>query len=113
MRAVVRGLAALMDDTDLHGRVYNVGCDAEITIDALADRVITLAGGGAKRYLPYDQAYAPGFEDPKRRVPDLTRLRDAIDFKPKYTLDDTLNDLIIAADPESKVQGPKSKVKSP
>lgn len=97
VRDVVRALTGLMNDPNLHGRVFNVGCDAEITIDALAQRVIALTGGGEKRYVPYDQAYERGFEDPQRRVPDLTRLRQAIDFKPRYTLDDTLKDLITTA----------------
>ena len=41
-------------------------------------------------YIPYDQAYAPGFEDMRRRVPDLNRIINLLDWSPQRTLDDIL-----------------------
>jgi UDP-glucose 4-epimerase len=98
VRDAVAAMTALLDDPAHHGRVYNLGSDAEISIDRLADLVIEMAGGDAgKRFVPYDQAFARPVDDPPRRVPDLTRLRAAIDFRPLYTLRRTLGELIDAA----------------
>jgi UDP-glucose 4-epimerase len=45
-------------------------------------------------HLPYEKAYGAGFEDIRRRVPDLTRLREAIGFQARYGLDDILAEVI-------------------
>lgn len=95
VRDVVTALVALMDDSAHAGGVFNLGSDREITIDALADAVIAAAeSDSAKRYVPFADAYRPGFEDTLRRVPDLTRIREAIGFRPGYPLDRTLRDLV-------------------
>jgi UDP-glucose 4-epimerase len=102
VRDVVRAMTDLLGDPRHHGGVFNVGSDDEMTIGELADRVIALAaahGGGAarKRLVPYAQAYEPGFEDPQRRVPDLSKIRRAIGFQPAFSLDQTLAELIALA----------------
>ena len=95
VRDVTPAMVALLDDPANHGEVFNLGSDHEISIDALADRVIELTGSTAgKQYVAYEQAYGPDFEDPPRRVPDLTKIRNAIGFRPAYSLDKTLADLI-------------------
>lgn len=95
VRDTVRALVALLESPEHHGRVFNVGSDHELTINQLADRVLALTGSPAgKRHLPYEQAYGPGFEDPPRRVPDLSRLRHAIGFANEYPLEQTLRELI-------------------
>lgn len=92
---VVGAMAALLGDSACHGRVYNVGSDEEHSINELADRIIALSGSKAgKRHIPYDQAYGAAFDDLKRRVPDLSRIRQAIGFKPTRNLDDILRELI-------------------
>ena len=66
-----------------------------MTINELADTVIRLAGGGASRRLvPYEKVYGPDFEDPAHRLPDVTRIREAIGFERRYTLEQTLSELI-------------------
>jgi UDP-glucose 4-epimerase len=104
VRDVVRAVVALLGDKRHHGQVFNVGADRELSIDELADLVIRLAGeaageptGSKKRYLPYEQAYDAGFEDPARRVPDLKKIRAAIGFERKHTLEQTVAELIALA----------------
>lgn len=98
VRDVVSAMVRLLGEQRHHGGVFNVGSDGELTIAALADRVIDLAGSAShKRLVPYERAYDAGFEDPARRVPDLTRLRRAIDYRPAYSLDQTLSELIALA----------------
>jgi UDP-glucose 4-epimerase len=69
------------------GGVFNVGNDEEISILNLAARVIAETGStsGIER-VPYEQAYAPGFEDMLRRRPSLEKLERAIGFRPRTPL---------------------------
>lgn len=96
VRDTVRACQALLENPAHHGQVFNVGADREITIEELADRVIARTGSTAgKRFISYEEAYDKQFEDMVRRVPDISKLREAIGFDPSYSLDDTLDDLIV------------------
>ena len=44
--------------------------------------------------MPYDQAYAPGFEDMRRRAPSLARLRETIAFDATRPLDEVIRDVL-------------------
>jgi len=77
------------------GHVFNVGNTEEITIRTLAERVIQLTGSDSPIcYVPYSEAYAPGFEDMRRRAPNLQKIKDLIGYAPRYTLDETLQRVI-------------------
>lgn len=92
---VVSALPKLLGRSECHGQVFNIGSDEEVSIGELADRVISMTGSPAGRVnVPYDQAYASGFDDLTRRVPDLTKVRAAIGFSPTKKLDDILGQLI-------------------
>jgi UDP-glucose 4-epimerase len=74
--------------------VFNVGSDRPISVAALADLVIrTLGSASEKRLLPYSEAYPSGFEDLKQRQPDLSRVRSAVGFQPRITLEQTIRDV--------------------
>ena len=91
---VVRALADLMEREDLYGEIFNIGTQAEITITGLAEKVRELVGSTPRsRYVPYDEAYEQGFEDMMRRVPDTTKIREAIGWAPRKTLDEIVNDV--------------------
>ncbi len=69
------------------GEVVNVGNDFEVTIEALASLVKERTGSSSPiEYVPYDQAYEPGFEDMFRRVPCLRKLETLTGFRPRTTL---------------------------
>jgi UDP-glucose 4-epimerase len=73
------------------GKVTNVGSQAEITILGLAEKVKEITGSSSPiKLIPYDEAYAPGFEDMMRRVPDTSRIESLIGWKPQISLDETL-----------------------
>lgn len=94
VRDVAAALPRLLGQPKAFGRVFNVGSDESISIDELADLVIrTLSSRSGKRFIPYDRAYATGFEDLRKRVPDLTRVRDAIGFRRSYALEQTIRDI--------------------
>ncbi len=88
---VARGLADLALCPDAAGQIFNVGNDREVTINDLAERIIRTTGSASRvTHLPYDQVYGEGFEDMRRRVPDLTKIRRAIGYKTTKDLDDII-----------------------
>jgi UDP-glucose 4-epimerase len=77
------------------GNVYNVGNDEEVTILQLAERVREAAGSSSEiRLVPYSEAYAEGFEDMLRRVPDVRRLERTIGFRPRTPLSEIIADVV-------------------
>jgi len=94
---VVGAVIALMQTPAAAGRVFNIGSEAPVSIAELARRVIALAGSSSSiTQQTYTEAYDRDFEDVRRRVPDLTRLRQAIDWQPRYDLDAIIRDVIAA-----------------
>lgn len=88
---VVGGIAALGTHPGAIGKVFNLGGNEEVTIEELALRVIALSDSASEIVrVPYDEAYGPGYEDMMRRVPDSTRARDLVGFRPSLGLDDIL-----------------------
>jgi len=95
VKDTVRAVAALAADPRAVGEIFNVGSAAEITILDLARRVLQRTASPAEiRLVPYDQAYAAGFEDMRRRVPDTDKIYDLIGWQPTLTLDQTLDEVI-------------------
>ncbi len=95
VRDVVAAVLGLLDEPKAVGQVFNVGSQEEISIRDLAERVRRLAGSVSKIvFVPYDQAYAQGFEDMLRRVPDIAKIRAAIGWSPRVALDDTIREVI-------------------
>lgn len=73
------------------GEVVNVGHDEEISILALAERVIaTLGSGSGIERVPYEAAYRPGFQDMPRRRPDLRKLERLTGFRPATGVDEVI-----------------------
>lgn len=91
VRDVVQALAALSLKDEAIGNLYNIGNTEEISMNGLAERVRDLAESNSSITLtPYTEAYGPGFEDMKRRVPDISRINELIGWKPTRSLDDIL-----------------------
>jgi UDP-glucose 4-epimerase len=92
---VVEALSELSERSEAVGQVFNIGNTEEITIAGLAELVIKLTGSDSEiQYVPYEKAYAPGFEDMRRRVPDLTKINKLIGYEPRCSLKDTLRRVI-------------------
>ena len=89
---VVWALEQLITREEAYGQVFNVGAQEEITIADLARKVRTQLGSSSEIvYVPYEEAYAAGFEDMPRRVPDISRLQQLTGFKPRATLTDIID----------------------
>jgi len=92
---VVEALIALMAETRAEGLVVNVGGTEEVTIKDLAHLVKEMTGSGSQiEYISYEKAYGPGFEDMQRRCPDISRIKELIDFEPKIDLRNIIQSVI-------------------
>jgi UDP-glucose 4-epimerase len=87
VRDTVEALTRLMATDKAVGEVVNIGNTEEVTIEELAKRVKERTGSSSPiTYIPYDQAYEPGFEDMLRRVPAIEKLYGLTGFRPKTSL---------------------------
>jgi UDP-glucose 4-epimerase len=76
------------------GDVYNVGGTGEVTIKQLAEQVLKVTGSTSTiTYTPYSEAYPPGFEDIQRRVPDISKIKNAIGWAPTKDLTQIISDI--------------------
>jgi UDP-glucose 4-epimerase len=92
---VVDCVIALLDRPEAAGRVYNIGSTEEISIEALADKVIEMTGSrSAKKYISYEEAYGRPFDDMMRRVPCLDRVREMTGYEPATSLTLTLEHIV-------------------
>jgi UDP-glucose 4-epimerase len=88
----VEGVLRLMDTDRAVGEVVNVGNTEEVTIEGLAHRVLERTGSSSPiEYVPYDQAYEPGFEDMMRRVPSVEKLCALTGFRPRTSLNEIID----------------------
>ncbi|MAS35249.1 MAG: nucleoside-diphosphate sugar epimerase [Anaerolineaceae bacterium] len=77
------------------GQVFNIGSNEEITIMELAQRVRQRTGSQSDiRLIPYDEAYEAGFEDFRRRIPSLDKIRQTTEWEPATSLDTTIDQII-------------------
>lgn len=92
---VVSAVLALMETPAALGRVFNIGSDQPVSILELAKLVVRLAGSASPiAFQSYTAAYDADFEDVRRRVPDLSRLKATIRYAPRYDLEAIVRDVI-------------------
>jgi UDP-glucose 4-epimerase len=76
------------------GEVFNVGGEGETTIQKLAEKIITNTQSKSKiTFTAYSDAYPAGFEDMQRRVPDITKAKTSLNWKPSRNLDQIISDV--------------------
>ena len=91
----VGALVALIDHPGAVGGVFNVGAPNEITMNGLAELVIERADSSSPIvHVPYEEAYAEGFEDVERRVPDIGKIERVVGWTPKLDLERIVADTI-------------------
>ena len=95
VRDVVRAMHELSESPAAIGQVFNIGSPEEITIADLAARVRDEAGSASEiQLMSYEAAYEAGFEDFRRRVPSLDKIRHTIEWEPTTSLDETIKQMI-------------------
>ena len=87
---VVEAIVGLTKHPNAPGQVFNVGSTDEISITSLAQRIQSVAGSNSPlEYVPYSKAYAPGFEDLQRRVPNTEWIRVLLSWSPRLSSNET------------------------
>ena len=88
---VVEALIALSGHPGAVGEIFNIGSDQEISIIDLASRVKSITGSRSEiTLIPYEKAYEEGFEDMRRRVPSIAKIRELIGYTPTLDIDGIL-----------------------
>lgn len=112
----VEAILALSDCPQAVGQVFNIGSTEEVSVEQLAAKVLALSANGdaaeagdedqsahqaARRplqdrivYVPYEQAYAAGFEDMRKRLPDISKIQTYTGWTPQRSLEATLLDVV-------------------
>ena len=86
---------ALLKIETLNTEIFNLGNEDPVTINQLAERVISLTGTQSKiKHVPYQVVFSKNHGDIIKRVPDLTKLKQFIGYTPKYSLDDIIKDCL-------------------
>ena len=102
---VIRAMVELATCSDAVGEVFNIGSEEEISIKDLAKKIIKLTGSSSMvEYIPYEEAYGEGFEDMKRRVPDISKIKRFIGWQPEVSLDELLKKVIAYEREATKVR---------
>jgi len=91
----VEAILRLLDEPAAVGEPFNIGGTREISVMELAELIRERTGSASRiELIPYEQAYARGFEDMRRRVPDTTKLRELTGWEPSRSLEEILDDVI-------------------
>jgi UDP-glucose 4-epimerase len=90
----VQAIVAMAANDATIGDVFNVGGTGEVTIEQLAEQVIKVTGSKSPiTYTAYSDAYPAGFEDIQRRVPDISKVKNAIGWAPTKDLTQIISDI--------------------
>jgi len=93
---VIEALIAVAFSINTVGKVINIGNDFEISINALAEKIIKETNSNSKiQYMPYEYAYGEGFEDMERRVPNIDLIKQLVGWEPRRDLSIIISDIAI------------------
>jgi len=92
---VVNGLVSLMNSDKAFGQVFNIGSKNEITILDLARKIIKMTNSSSEiTFVSYENAYGKNFEDMRKRVPDITKIANTVDYSPSVGLERIIKSVI-------------------
>jgi UDP-glucose 4-epimerase len=90
----VRALLLVIDSDKAIGQVFNIGNNQQISIMELAKKVIEVTGSSSEiEQISYEKAYPAGFEDMQRRVPDISKIKQVLGWKPEIDLNQIIKDI--------------------
>jgi UDP-glucose 4-epimerase len=88
---VVDALVLLMDSRESIGEAFNIGSTNEITITELAQKVIKLTNSTSEIiYKKHSEVFGDRFEEPQRRVPDISKIKKVVGWQPNQSLDEVI-----------------------
>lgn len=87
----VRALVDLSQCRQAEGEIFNIGSPEHVTIKQLARLVkARIHSASTLEFIPFEKAYGPDFEDSPCRICDLRKIRKAIKYRPRYSLEDII-----------------------
>jgi UDP-glucose 4-epimerase len=90
----VKAILALAGNDKTIGEVFNIGGKGEISILELAKLIIKQTKSKSEiTFTDYEDAYAAGFEEMVRRVPDITKIKLQIGWEPDVSLNTIIDDV--------------------
>ena len=95
----VAAIVGLAECADANREVFTTGPTEERTILGLAQKLLASVHGSddveaGVRFVPYEEVFGADFEDMRRRVPDITKIRSTIDWEPRVGLDETIRRVV-------------------
>ncbi|WP_227134345.1 GDP-mannose 4,6-dehydratase [Halorubellus salinus] len=95
VRDAVEAVHELMNTPAANGHVFNIGSSQPVSINELAERVLEITGSDSRvEHIPFEEAFDEDFEEPTRREPDVSKLRETIGWAPETSLDRILEDVV-------------------
>lgn len=92
---VIDAIVLLSKSSKAIGQVFNIGSTEEVTIMELAERVKAATNSTSEIIkVPYEKAYKKGYEDMRRRIPDISKIKHAVEWEATTTLDETIAQMI-------------------
>jgi UDP-glucose 4-epimerase len=92
---VVGGVVKIAECEEAVGDIFNIGSDVEVSIGDLARKVKEVTSSSSPiEFVSYERAYGQGFEDMRRRVPDLSKIRALIGYEPRTDLDSIVSSVV-------------------
>ena len=91
---VIDAVMAIAFAENTVGKVINIGNNFEISMKELAQKIIVETNSNSEIvYVPYEEAYGPGFEDMERRVPNIDLIKQLVGWKPQRDLSTMIQDI--------------------
>ena len=88
---VVKALVLLMESEESIGETFNIGSTDEITINSLAKKVVKLTNSKSEIvYKKHSEVFGDNFEEPQRRVPDISKIKRVVGWQPQTSLDNII-----------------------
>ncbi len=95
VKDVVESITRLINTPEALGQVVNIGNNYEISMMQLAEKIKAMTSSSSEiQLIPYEQAYAKGFEDMQRRKPNVDKLESLTGYRPDTPLDQIIEDVI-------------------
>jgi len=91
----VTAIINLMEIPEALGEIFNIGNSEEISIKDLAMKIKKLTNSNSElKFIAFEEVYGKDFEDMLRRVPDISKIRETVNYEPQVELDTTLKKII-------------------
>lgn len=92
---VVPALISLMESEKANGQIVNIGHKKDISILELAQLTKAMTNSKSDiKLISFEEAYSANFEDMRRRMPDISKIKGLIGYDPQIELTEMLQKII-------------------